>query len=553
MPAVNVVILKTELFIARRIMRGSDSKSRLSRPIIVISLASIILGVAIMLITVSVITGFQEGIRNKVIGFGSHIQITKNEFSSSLESAPILIDQEFYPELGEKEAIKNIQVFGYKPAILQAARDSVNFSLAEGDTSRTSLDILGVLFKGIDQDYDWSFFEDKLIEGKLIDFESTNDEVMISEHIANIMGYEVGDQCDAFFIRENSGPKKEKFEIVGIYNSGFEEFDKKLIFTQISHIQKLNNWGVQTYLTLADTCIDNRFVLKGITKGGTKSYRYKWDNGYRSQDLYVLRNRNETVRLISTDFEVDPISTKNKAVSVPDTAVARITYSTPCECNEETLALIEYESSELITTPFGQIEITNGNGTHHLYTGGFEVIINEWDDLDQINEVIYEDIPYNLKTTAITDMHRDIFAWLDLLDMNILIIIILILTVSLINMITSLLVLILEKTNMIGILKAMGVRNANIRSIFIFHALFLLSRGLLWGNILGIGLMAFQHFTGLFTLDATVYSLDTVPVNFNLLHIIHINGITILICFLILILPSYLVTKINPIKAIRFD
>ena len=150
-------------------------------------------------------------------------------------------------------------------------------------------------------------------------------------------------------------------------------------------------------------------------------------------------------------------------------------------------------------------------------------------------------------------MHRDIFAWLDLLDMNILIVIILILIVSLINMITSLLVLILEKTNMIGILKALGGKNKTIRRIFIFNALFLLSRGLLWGNVLGLGLLCFQYFTGFFTLNAEVYSLDTVPVNFNLLHILLINGLTIIVCFFILIIPSFLVTKINPIKAIRFD
>ena len=192
-------------------------------------------------------------------------------------------------------------------------------------------------------------------------------------------------------------------------------------------------------------------------------------------------------------------------------------------------------------------------GHIHLYTGGFEVLINDWDDLDRINEIVYDEIPYELKTTTIKQMHRDIFAWLDLLDMNILIIITLILVVSLINMITSLLVLILEKTNMIGILKSMGGANASIRAIFIFHALFLLSRGLLWGNVLGIGLMVFQHYTGFFTLNAEVYSLDTVPINFDILHILYINGLTILICFLILIIPSYLVTKISPIKAIRFD
>ena len=545
--------MKTELFIARRIMSGGKDKSKLSRPIVVISLTSIILGVAIMLITVSVITGFQEGIRGKVIGFGSHIQITEQGLSNSMESAPILIEQDFYPSLEEKPTIKKIQIFGYKHAILQSYRDSVSFNIQNKDTSRSSLDILGVLFKGIDENYDWTFFEDKIIEGRIINFDTINKEVMISQHIANLMGYNVGDKCDAFFIRDNSGPKKQKFEIVGIYNSGFADFDKKLIFTQIHHIQKLNDWGVQTFVTLADTCINNQFVLKGITSGGSKSYEYNWGRGYLRDNYYPVLNKSGKLRLISTDFSLNPLASRQTPQSIPDTAYIDIQIDSICSCNEENLALVEYISANDIKTPFGSVHIENGKGTHHLYTGGFEVLIHDWEDLDNLNELIIDEIPYNLKTTEITEMHRDIFAWLDLLDLNILIIIILILVVSLINMITSLLVLILEKTNMIGILKSMGGYNSSIQKIFIFNALFLLSRGLIWGNILGLGLLAFQYFTGFFSLNAEVYSLDTIPVDFNILHILYINLLTILVCFLILIIPSYLVTKIDPIKAIRFD
>ena len=139
--------MKTELFISRRIISGSQDKSKLSRPIVLISLTSIILGIAIMLITVSVITGFQDGIRSKVIGFGSHIQITKNGLNSSMESSPILIEQDFYPSLEDLPEVKKIQPFGYKPAILQAFRDSVSFNINQKDTSRSILDILGVVFK----------------------------------------------------------------------------------------------------------------------------------------------------------------------------------------------------------------------------------------------------------------------------------------------------------------------------------------------------------------------------------------------------------------------
>lgn len=551
---VNVVILKTELFIAKRIMSGGSDKNKLSKPIVIISLTSIILGVAIMLITISVITGFQKGIRDKVIGFGSHVQITKFELNSSMESPPLLIEQNFYSTLKERPEIKNIQVFGYKPAILQTYRDSINFKIGDQESTRSGNEILGVLFKGINKDYDWSFFKDKIIGGRMINFDSTNSEIVISQTIANLMGYKVGDESDAFFIRENSGPKRETFKIVGIYDSGFEDFDKQLILVQLHHIQKLNGWGVQTYLTLADTCINNQFVLRGITSGGTKLYKYDWGNGYQRSDLFPLPQKSTRLKLISTDFELSPLDSRQQNVSVPDTAVVDIKITAPCACTEETLALVNFENSTNIQAPFGSLKIKNGNGTHHLYTGGFEVNLHKWEDLDPMYEYISSELsPELLKTTSIKEMHKDIFSWLDLLDMNILIVIILILIVSLINMITSLLVLILEKTNMIGILKAVGGRNKSIRQIFIFHALFLLTRGLIWGNLLGLGLLAFQYFTGFFKLNAAVYSLDTVPVNFNLLHIFYINAITILVCFIVLIIPSYLVTKINPIKAIRFD
>ncbi len=550
---VKIVILKTEFFIARRILKSEDKKSKLSKPIVLISLASIVLGVAIMLVTVSVITGFQDGIRNKVIGFGSHIQITKDGLNKSMESAPILIKQDFIPEIKALSEVKTVQAFGYKPAILQSFRDSVSFELASGDTNRSSTDIKGVLFKGVDENYDWDFFKNKLIAGRLISFENENNEILISEDIARLMGYQVNDHCDAFFIRDNSGPKKQKFQIVGIYNSGFEEFDKKLIFTQINHIQTLNNWGVQSFITLADTCINNQFVLKGITTGGSKNYKYHWGMGYYDSPYFLIPPGKGSVQLISSDFEQLSLGRDREPLSLPDTSHALFNLSENCHCNDSTLAQTEFISSNLIRTPFGDLTIENGNGTHHYYSGGFEVILNNWDDLDKMDDIIYEEIPYDLKTTPITEMHRDIFAWLDLLDMNIAIIIVLILVVSLINMITSLLVLILEKTNMIGILKAVGGSNKSIRYIFIYHALFLLIRGLFWGNVLGLGLLAIQHFTGFIQLDATVYSLDTVPVSFNLLHILYINSLTVIICFIVLILPSYLVSKINPIKAIRFD
>ncbi|UKN03063.1 ABC transporter permease [Paracrocinitomix mangrovi] len=551
--------MKTVFFIARRIMQGNHSQNRLSKPIVFISLTSIILGVAIMIISVSIVTGFQESIRNKVIGFGSHIQVTNLYDNSSMESSPILIDQDFYPELEENEEnVKQIQIFAYKPAILQSKRDSVVFQIAGKDSLIDgNQEIMGVLFKGVDQDYDWNFFSDKIVEGRLIKFDSLNTEVLISKYIADKMGYKTGDEIESFFIM-NNGPKKRKFKICGIYDTGFEEFDKEFIFTQIQHIQKLNNWGVQTFLTVRkDTCINDKFVLKSITTGGSGEYKYRWNGSeiYSDQDFILLNGRTEeNIEVISTDFEREIYGLKTDIHSIPDTAIAKITVTNPCKCDQSTLAeQIDFISENEIKMPFGKIEIQNGKGTYNQYAGGFEIILENWEDLDKMDEIIYLNIPGYLRTKKITELQPVIFSWLDFLDINIIIIIVLILVVSLINMITSLLVMILEKTNMIGILKAIGASNKTIRQIFLMNSIFLLSRGLFWGNLLGIGLIVIQYYTGVFTLNPEVYYLDTVPVNLNIFHILLVNLLTIVVVRITLILPSFLITRIDPIKAIKFD
>lgn len=549
--------LKTEFFIARRIIKGAEDESRLSKPIVIISLASIIVGVAIMLISVSVVTGFQQGIRDKVIGFGSHIQVTDLFENSSMESSPILIEQDFYPSIAEtEEGVKHIQLFAYKPAILQSQLDTTTFKTEKVDTVQVSKEIQGVLFKGISDDFDWDFFENKLVEGKRLNFEQEHNGVMISKSIAQMMGYEVGDELDAYFIMDN-GPKKRKFEVVGIYDTGFEEFDKKFIFTQIHHLQKLNNWGVQTLLTVnKDSCFDKKFILQAKTTGGTNDYRYQWNNefDFSSKDFMLLNGRmQERIQVVSTDFGNGMLSLSSSANSIPDTAYATVSIQTPCECNEESLQEIKFISESEIQMPFGSIEIQQGAGTHSQYTGGFEIILENWDELDNMDEIIDLNIPGQLTTKKITEMHPDIFAWLNFLDINILIIISLILVVSLINMVTSLLVMILDKSNMIGILKAIGTTNRKIRRIFMINSVFLLSRGLLWGNVLGVGLIAIQHYTGIVSLNPEVYYLDVVPVNFNITHILLINFLTIIICILTLYIPSLLITKIDPVKAIKFD
>jgi len=547
--------LSTEFFIAKKIIKKDKSKDAVSKPIVRISLASISIGVAVMLITVSIVTGFQEKVREKVIGFGSHIQITKFEDNTSMESSPIYIKQDFINDLKENPSIKHFQNYAYKPAILQTDFDTSLFNVNGKDTSVINRDILGVLFKGVDHTFDWSFFKDKLIKGKIIDSLSNNNDIIISEYIANLLHYKVGDNVNSYFVLKNN-PKKRTFQIAGIYNTGMEEFDKKIIFCQLNQIQNVNNWGVKSYLRLKDTCINNRFVMEVLAYGSTNTFTYDWGNGYESQTLKLINLKNNTplsVDVLPTIKDFYGYSVSRDSLS--NFSIAKLNIKTPCNCTEKLLKEqpIEYINDSTIIAPFGTISINNGIGTSHLYTGGFEVILNEWSDLKQINSIIYENIPYEYQSQPITELHPEMFAWLDFLDMNIAIILTLMIIVSLINMTTSLLVLILEKTNMIGIFKAIGATNWSIRKIFLYNSLYLLIKGLFWGNLIALTLLSIQKYTKIIPLDSKVYYLDTVPVSLNLAHILGINLLTILVCMIILIIPSYLISKINPIKAIKFN
>ena len=546
--------MNTEFFIAKKIIKKDGSKDAVSKPIVRISLASISIGIAVMLITVSIVTGFQEKVREKVIGFGSHIQISKLEDNTSMESSPIYIEQDFTTELTANPSIKHFQHFAYKPAILQTDFDTSFFKVNGKDTSVINRDILGVLFKGIDETFDWSFFHDKLIDGQIIDSTSSNNDIMISEYIANLLHYKVGDKVNSYFVLKNN-PKKRNFIVKGIYNTGFEEFDKKLIFCQLNQIQKINNWGVKSFLRLKDTCINNQFVMEALAFGSTNSFIYDWGNGYESPALKVLNLNKKTLQVDVLPTVKDFYGYSVSRDSLSNRSTATFNVETPCNCDEELLKQqpIEYIGDSLIIAPFGTITIHNGPGTQHLYTGGFEVLLNDWDDLQNANTIVYENIPYEYNSQPITDLHPDIFTWLDFLDMNIAIILALMIIVSLINMTTSLLVLILEKTNMIGIFKAIGATDWSIRKIFLYNSLYLLVKGLLWGNLIALSLLFIQKYTKVIPLDSKVYYLDTVPVSLNLYHILGVNILTIIVCMLILIIPSYLISKINPVKAIKFN
>ncbi len=411
--------LNFELFTALKLIRGKSSKNsgrNNIRPIINIALAGIAISVSVMILSVSIVTGFQKEIREKIIGFGGHITISNFQSTDGFEVVPISTDQEFYPELDTLEKVSNIQVYANKAGIL-----------------KTDEEILGIVLKGIDNDFDWTFFKDFMISGDTLHFDSEkkSNDVVLSQKIANKMNLKVGDNFIVYFLR-NHQPRPRKFYITGIYETSLEGFDDLFVIGDIRHIQRLNGW------------------------------------------------------------------------------------------NEEQV-------------------------------GGFEVNLKHYSDLDEIDDFIFHHIPFEYKTTTIVTKNQNLFGWLDLQDINVTIIIGLMIFVSGINMASALLIMILDRTRMIGILKTMGATNSSIRKIFLYIATYLMAVGLFWGNLIGLGIALAQKYFKIFTLEPETYYITHIPINIDIANLISLNVFTLILCVIMLIGPTYIVTRIKTVEAINLD
>jgi lipoprotein-releasing system permease protein len=412
-------LLNLENFIAKRLISSKDHKSSISAPIIKIAITAIAVGIIMMIVSVATGIGLQQKIRQKVSAFNGHIIISNfNGNESDGSTVPISKNQKFYPKFNSVKGINHIQGVATKLGII-----------------RTATDFEGITFKGVGNDYKWKFLEEYLVSGSLPNFNTElNQEVIISQYLAKRLHLKLGDSFNTFFLNEGESkmPKSRRFKIVGIYNSGFQEFDSAFIIGDIRHIQKLNRW----------------------------------------------------------------------------------------------------ESDQV---------------------GSFEVFVDDFNQISSKGEEVYKEISSTLNTQTIVEKYFYIFDWLKLFDVNIIVILVVMIIVSTINMIVALLVLILERTQMIGILKSLGANNWTIRKIFLYNALHLILRGLFWGNFIGIGFLLIQKYFGIIKLNPESYYVNVAPVEINLLYIALLNIGTILVCLVILLIPSYIITKISPAKTIRFD
>lgn len=547
---------------------------KVSKPIVQISVISIALAVIVNLITIAVVTGFQQEVRQKVSGFGSHILIMNGSESSIYESEPIRIDQ---PALNKVEKIKGlseIQPIGYKPVLLQSKPTEVTYKLQNGeDTTEVHNQVLGAVIKGVRSDFNWEFFEEHMVEGKIPSFNMEKEnfsELLLSSSIASDLGYKLNDTISAFFVKTQ--PIKRNFVICGIYKTGLEEFDKKTVLGDLKIVQELNDWGIKAEIIVADTLADGHLIIKGNVTGGNGNYRYDWGKGYENYSGFTLCPLKDTmIRLIASDYW-NNVSIDDLTTSLPDTAYLKISIKGKgmsfCEYQLNNLGEVNKEYTDpsglKFTIEAGEktlvFESSPGKGSSHNYVGGFEVNVTDWDRLDGIvaqvkKKVDFIPTPYDelLKTTSIKDNQKDIFVWLDFLDLNVIIILVLMILIGIINMGSALLVLILIRTNFIGIMKAMGANNWSIRKIFLYQAGFLIGRGLIWGNVIGLGICFLQSQFAFISLNPEVYYLTEVPIELTIWQWLILNAATLIVCLTALIIPSIVISRIEPVKSIKFN
>lgn len=372
-----------------------------------------------MVVAVATGKGLQDKIREKVSAFNGHVIIsTFDDNQSEVSVEPIPVKQPFYPKFTSVQGIQHIQAVASKAGII-----------------RTEKAFDGIVFKGVGKEYKWDVLEEYIIQGRKPNLTAAlNTEVILSEYLAKRLELNVGDEFNTYFMKEggNGMPNLRRFKLVGIYNSGFQEFDAVYLIGDIRHVQRIN----------------------------------KWKNG-----------------------EV----------------------------------------------------------------GSFEVFLDDFDQIDQKGDEIYESLPPTLESRTIKEKYFNIFEWLTLFDVNIIVIIVIMIVVATINMVVALLVLILERTQMVGMLKALGANNWSIRKIFLYNAAYLIIKGLLWGNGISIGLLLVQKYFGIIKLPPENYYVSVAPVTIDIPAIVLINVGTIIVCTTLLLIPSYIITKISPVKALRFD
>ncbi len=404
-------------FIAGRI--AFNQQRSFSRFIIRLSVAATIISVAVMILALAFASGFQQTISQKIFSFWGHVRIQNFESLkvSIAEETPITRNDSVLTLKKDFPQIKTIQAFATKNAIL-----------------KTSETIEGVMFKGIEENYDFSNLKDFLVAGRWLDFKdsSYSNQINLSQTIANSLKLKVNDQLIVYFIQPGgAAPRPRKLTVAGIYKTGIEEYDKLVAICDLRLIQRLNDWST------------------------------------------------------------------------------------------------------------GQI-------------GGYELFLHDYEQMDIVSNQIFDHLPISYKSSTIKELYPNIFDWLGLQDQTIYMVLIIMIAIATLNLVTCLLILVLERTRMVGVLKAIGASNLTVQKVFLYHGAIITALGLLFGNVLGLLISWLQNEFGFIQLPEDAYYMSQAAVHIVWWQVLAVNIGTFLICFIVLLIPTFIVRKIQPVRAIQF-
>lgn len=411
-------------YIARKLYGGDAMTKNVSKPAIRIAILGVAIGLAVVIVSVAVVLGFKHTIRDKVVGFGSHITVANFVTLQTSKTAPIVVDDAAMKRMKSIPGVAHVQRYSFAQGIL-----------------KTDADFLGVTLKGVDEGFDSTFIASNMVEGEIPDFsgEKSSNQLLVSKSIADKLSIHAGDKVFAYFLTGVDNVRARKFTIKGIYQTNLSKYDDVICFADLYTVTKLNGWEK------------------------------------------------------------------------------------------------------------GQVT-------------GAEMKLNDFDDLEKTEDIVVDKINKTVDSkgetftsATVKEQAPQLFSWLDLLDLNVWIIMVLMVCVAGFTIISGLLIIILERTSMIGVLKALGARNDTVRHTFLWLAMFIVGRGVLWGNILGVGICLLQYFTGIVKLDPTTYYVDTVPVELNVPFWVLINVATVVVSALVLVLPSFFVSNIHPAKSMRYE
>lgn len=410
-----------ELFIVKKIIRSRTGKKSGANTLVNVSVIAIALSMAVMILSVAILAGFKKEIKDKLTGFGSHIQITTLTSNNSWETGPINIEQPFLEQLRQDPEVSGIYPFATKPGMVQSGKE-----------------LQGIILKGVAPGYNWDFFSRNLTAGRIPDLSNPDSlEVLISKSLANLLKIAPGMKIPTYFIQDP--PRMRPFKVCGIYETGLQEYDQVFVYCNLQQIREINDW-------------------------------------------------------------------QNNQIS------------------------------------------------------GFEIRLHDPSKMDEVASRIREEVDKAtiqsgniMQVKTLKDLAPGFFDFLSLTDTNVWVILTLMILIAGFNMISGLLIIILDRTKMIGTLKALGTDNRSMAKIFLYQATYIIGKGLLLGNLIGIFLAMIQDHFHLISLNPESYFVDSVPIHINMAHLLLLNAGTLLLTLIMMLIPSTLLTRISPGKTIKFD